>query len=58
MPGRLGNAHPKIVPCGPINSIDYAVPPPELGSSTASILGQYLEYSALEITALRKKAMI
>jgi len=46
----------------PINysrsTIDYAVPPPELGSSTESILGEYLEYSALEISALRNKSII
>ena len=46
----------------PINysrsTIDYTVPPPELGSSTESILGEYLEYSALEIAALRNKSVI
>lgn len=40
------------------STIDYAVPPPELGSSTESILGEYLEYSALQITALRNKSII
>ena len=38
--------------------IDYAVPPPQLGSSTESILGEYLEYSALEISELRNKSII
>ena len=46
----------------PINysrsTIDYTVPPPELGSSTESILGEYLEYSALDIAALRNKSVI
>lgn len=46
----------------PINysrsTIDYTVPPPELGSSTESILGEYLEYSSLEIAALRDKSVI
>jgi len=40
------------------STIDYAVPPPELGSSTESILREYLKYSALEISALRNKSII
>ncbi len=46
----------------PINysrsQIDYAVPPPELGDDTASVLGETLEFSQAELDALRKKSII
>jgi crotonobetainyl-CoA:carnitine CoA-transferase CaiB-like acyl-CoA transferase len=46
----------------PINysrsQIDYAVPPPELGDDTASVLGETLEFSQAELEALRKKSII
>ena len=46
----------------PINysrsQINYSVPPPELGSSTESILSNYLEYSAMDIAELRGRSII
>lgn len=46
----------------PINfsrsEIDYAVPPPQIGHDTASVLADYLEYSRTELEALRKKSVI
>lgn len=46
----------------PINysrsGIEYTVPPPILGDNTDSVLGEYLEYSELEISTLRNKSII
>jgi len=46
----------------PINysrtAIEYAVPPPSLGDDTASVLGEYLEYTELQIETLRNKSVI
>ena len=38
--------------------IEYTVPPPILGDNTDSVLGEYLEYSELEISTLRNKSII
>ena len=50
------------LPANPINysrtPIAYSSPPPQLGNDTESILSQYLEYSAMDIAELRKKAII
>ena len=50
------------LPANPINysrtPIGYSSPPPQLGNHTESILSQYLEYSAMDIAELRKKAII
>ena len=50
------------LPANPINysrsQINYSVPPPELGSSTESILSNYLEYSAMDIAELRGRSII
>ena len=50
------------LPANPINysrtPIAYSGPPPQLGNDTESILSQYLEYSAMDIAELRKKAII
>jgi crotonobetainyl-CoA:carnitine CoA-transferase CaiB-like acyl-CoA transferase len=46
----------------PINysrtAIEYAVPPPSLGDDTAGVLGEYLEYTELQIETLRNKSVI
>ena len=46
----------------PINysrsGIEYTAPPPILGDNTDSVLGEYLEYSELEISTLRNKSII
>jgi crotonobetainyl-CoA:carnitine CoA-transferase CaiB-like acyl-CoA transferase len=46
----------------PINysrsEIDYAVPPPILGDDTNRVLGEYLEYSDMDLEQLRKKSVI
>lgn len=46
----------------PINysrsQIEYRVPPPPLGDDTVSVLGEYLEYTELDIETLRKKSII
>lgn len=50
------------LPANPINysrsQINYSAPPPELGSSTKSILSNYLEYSAMDIAELRGRSII
>jgi crotonobetainyl-CoA:carnitine CoA-transferase CaiB-like acyl-CoA transferase len=50
------------LPANPINysrsQINYSLPPPELGSSTESILSNYLEYSAMDIAELRGRSII
>jgi crotonobetainyl-CoA:carnitine CoA-transferase CaiB-like acyl-CoA transferase len=50
------------LPANPINysrsQINYSIPPPELGSSTESILSSYLEYSAIDIAELRGRSII
>jgi len=46
----------------PINysrsEIQYTAPPPMLGDNTDSVLGEYLEYTELEISTLRNKSII
>ncbi len=50
------------LPANPINysrsQINYSMPPPQLGSSTESILADYLEYSAIDIAELRNRSII
>ena len=50
------------LPANPINysrsQINYSMPPPQLGSSTGSILADYLEYSAIDIAELRNRSII
>ena len=40
------------------SEIDYSVPPPQIGDDTETVLGEYLEYTELELETLRRKSII